>query len=108
MKTIHYGIDEIGIPLMKMPDCKTVFIMQDAYTRQFYADTHEKFIAVATQTFNDEIDAYSYTRNHGIIDMLTGIVALTYDSNDCTDSERKQFDTLVGSELSRMLTKGDR
>lgn len=106
-RTIHYGFDELGIPFMKMPDCKSVYIVQDAYTRQFYPDSHEKFLAVATQRFTDEIDAYSYTQNHGVIDMLTGIVALNFNESDLPQKERNQFDALVGSEVARMITKGD-
>jgi hypothetical protein len=106
-RTIHYGIDELGIPFMRLPDCKSVYIVQDAYTRQFYPDSHEKFLAVATQYFNDEADAYAYTQNHGVIDMLTGIVALNYNETDLPTAERNQFDTLVGTEVARMITKGD-
>lgn len=107
-KTIHYGIDEIGIPLMRLPDCQSVYIVQDAYTRQFYPDSHTKFLAVATQQFTEQAEAYSYTQNHGVIDMLTGIVALNYDPKDCEPNEQRQFDVLVASELKRMITKGDK
>jgi hypothetical protein len=107
LTTVHYDFESIGIPPMGMPDCMSVYIVQDGYTRQFYADTHEKFLAVATQSFSNETDAYSYTRNHGVVDTLTAMIALTFDSNDCMAAERKQFDSLVAKEVVRMLTKGD-
>lgn len=107
MKTIHYQFEELGIRPLNVPDCQSVYVVQDAYTRQFYADKHDKFLAVATQSFPNEIDALSYTRNHGVIDTLTAMVCLTYDEKDCCAAERKQFDSLVGKELSRMLIRGD-
>lgn len=108
MTTVHYQFSDLGISPMDTPDCKSVYIVQDAYTRQFYPDNHEKFLSVATQAFKNEVDLHSFTRNHGVIDTLTATVALTYDTQDCPMSERKQFDKLVSKELVRMLIKGDR
>lgn len=105
-KTVHYGIDELGLPLMQLPDCPSVFIMQDAYTRQFYPDTDNRFVEVSTGKFGNDTDSYSFTKNHGVIDMMTGIVALNYDPSDCPPEERRQFDALVAAEIKRMFTKG--
>ena len=105
---VHYGFDEIGIPPMKFPDCKTVFVVQDAYTRQFYPTSQDKFIAVSKQTFEDDVEAFALTSNHGIIDTFTAIVSLSYDPADSTTNERIQFDALVGTELARMILRGDK
>jgi hypothetical protein len=107
MKTTHFSFAELGIPPMQIPDCNTIYVMQDGYTRQFYSDSHTKFLAVATQSFPSETDAYSFTRNHGVVDTLTAMIALTYDEKDCPVEERRQFDSFVANELARMIIKGD-
>ena len=104
----HYGFADIGIPPMQFPDCRSVYVIQDAYTRQFYPATHDKFLAVSKKTFADEAEAMALTPNHGVIDTFTAMVCLTYESTECTTEERIQFDALVGIELARMFLRGDR
>lgn len=101
--SIHYTFEDLGVPLSAIPDVSSVYIVQDAYTRQFYPDCHEKFLMVAQNKFDSTVDSMSYTRSHGIIDTLTGIIALRYDPKDSNEKERIQFDHLCGKELHRMI-----
>lgn len=105
MNSIHFAFEDLGISLQHFPDATSVYIVQDAYTRQFYPDSYEKFLMVAENKYANGIDSLSFSRNHGIIDTLTGLIALRYDEDDCTVEEREQFDSLCAKELSRMLLK---
>ena len=107
MNSIHYAFEDLGISLNHFPDTTSVYIVQDAYTRQFYPDSYEKFLMVAENKFDNGIDSLSFSRNHGIIDTLTGLIALRYDEDDCSKEEREQFDTLCANELTRMITRKD-
>jgi len=107
MNSIHYAFEDLGISLNHFPDTTSVYIVQDAYTRQFYPDSYEKFLMVAEHKFDNGIDSLSFSRNHGIIDTLTGLIALRYDEDDCSKEERDQFDTLCANELTRMITRKD-
>lgn len=104
----YYEFEELGISPLQIPDCKSVFVVQDVYTRQFYTVPHKKFLEVAQQKFSDEVEGASYSRNHGIVDTFTAVVALIHDPADIVPQERRQFDALVGTEISRMLRKGDK
>jgi len=105
MNSIHFAFEDLGISLRYFPEATSVYIVQDAYTRQFYPDSYEKFLMVADNKFDNGIDSLSFSRNHGIIDTLTGLIALRYDENDCPVEEREQFDTLCAKELTRMISR---
>ena len=108
LTSTHASFVEYGIPLGLIDHrLSSVYIAQDAFTRQHHPVTSKEFVRLGTGDWrHDSVLSMAYTGSIAMIDPASQTITHIYDDSLTVDEECENLDVLIVDHLMRMASGG--